>query len=54
MGKKYIKGGNIYKEVGEFFMHSRHHSDENYRKPLRTLRFNQCRVVTTTKIIVIN
>ena len=24
MGKKYIKGGNIYKEVGEYFLHLRH------------------------------
>jgi hypothetical protein len=30
MGKKYIKGGNIYKEVGEYFLHYQHFNAEKF------------------------
>jgi len=34
MGKKYIKGGNIYKEVGEYFLHLRHGCVVKLENPL--------------------
>ena len=54
MGKKYIKGGNIYKEVGEKNLHFRHLLCQSIVKHLLPLRLSQCRVVITTKIIDIN
>jgi hypothetical protein len=54
MGKKYIKGGNIYKEVGEKNLHFRHLLFQSIVKHLLLLYLSQCQVVTITKIIVIN